>query len=57
VSYDKAKVDQHTLALLYLVLHKEDKYGARASEMMDTASLQRRCAANSTDRDGALSNS
>ena len=28
--YDKDKVDDFTLALLYLVMHNEDEYGARA---------------------------
>jgi hypothetical protein len=27
---DKDKIDEYTLALLYLVMHDEDKYGARA---------------------------
>jgi hypothetical protein len=30
VSYDKDKVDEFTLALLYLVMHNIDEYGARA---------------------------
>ena len=30
MSYDKDKVDDFTLALLYLVMHNEDEYGARA---------------------------
>ena len=30
MEYDKDKVDEVTLALLYLVMHDEDEYGARA---------------------------
>jgi len=30
MEYNKDKVDELTLALLYLVMHDEDEYGARA---------------------------
>ena len=30
MEYDKDKVDEVTLALLYLVMHDESEYGARA---------------------------
>jgi hypothetical protein len=41
VSYDKDKVDDFTLALLYLVMHDEDEYGARAWKGFDWATMNR----------------
>ena len=41
MSYDKDKVDECTLALLYLVLHNEDKYGARAWKGFDWDTMNR----------------
>ena len=34
MSYDKTKVDDFTLALLYLVMHNEDESGARAWKLI-----------------------
>jgi hypothetical protein len=41
VSYDKNKVDDFTLALLYLVMHNEDEYGARAWKGFDWETMNR----------------
>ena len=41
MSYDKDKVDDFTLALLYLVMHSEDENGARAWKGFDWETLNR----------------
>jgi len=41
VSYEKNKVDDFTLALLYLVMHNEDEYGARAWKGFDWETMNR----------------
>jgi len=41
VNYDKNKVDECTLALLYLVMHNEDEYGARAWKGFDWDTINR----------------
>ena len=41
MSYDKNKVDNFTLALLYLVMHNEDEYGARAWKGFDWETMNR----------------
>ena len=41
MEYDKNKVDECTLALLYLVLHNEDEYGARAWKGFDWDTMNR----------------
>lgn len=41
MSYDKDKVDDFTLALLYLVMHNEDEYGARAWKGFDWETMNR----------------
>jgi len=41
VNCDKNKVDECTLALLYLVMHNEDKYGARAWKGFDWDTMTR----------------
>lgn len=39
--YDENKVDECTLALLYLVIHNEDEHGARAWKGFDWDTLNR----------------
>ena len=41
MEYDKDKVDEVTLALLYLVMHDEDEYGARAWTGFDWDTMNR----------------
>jgi hypothetical protein len=41
MEYDKDKVDEVTLALLYLVMHDEDEYGARAWKGFDWDTMNR----------------
>ena len=41
MEYDKDKVDEVTLALLYLVVHDEDEYGARAWKGFDWDTMNR----------------
>lgn len=41
MSFDKDKVHECTLALLYLVMHNEDKYGARAWKGFDWETMNR----------------
>jgi hypothetical protein len=41
MEYDKDKVDEVTLALLYLVTHDEDEYGARAWKGFDWDTMNR----------------
>ena len=41
MNFDKDKVDECTLALLYLVMHNEDKYGARAWKGFDWDTMNR----------------
>ena len=41
MKYDTDKVDEYTLALLYLVIHSEDKYGARAWKGFDWGTMNR----------------
>ena len=41
MEYDKDKVDELTLALLYLVIHDEDEYGARAWKGFDWDTMNR----------------
>lgn len=41
MEYDKDKVDEVTLALLYLVIHDEDEYGARAWKGFDWDTMNR----------------
>ena len=41
MEYDKDKVDELTLALLYLVIHQRSEHGARAWKGFDWDTLQR----------------
>ena len=41
MEYDKDKVDEITLALLYLVMHDEDEFGARAWKGFDWDTMNR----------------
>jgi hypothetical protein len=41
MEYDKDKVDEVSLALLYLVMHDEDEYGARAWKGFDWDTMNR----------------
>jgi hypothetical protein len=41
MEYDHEKVDQVTLALLYLVIHEESEYGARAWKGFDWGTMDR----------------
>ncbi|MGV7224935.1 MAG: DUF6429 family protein [Nitrospinales bacterium] len=41
MKYDKDKVDECTLALLYLVMHDEDKHSARAWKGFDWDTMNR----------------
>jgi hypothetical protein len=41
MEYDKDKVDEYTLALLYLVMHDENEYGARAWKGFDWNTMDR----------------
>jgi len=41
MEYDKDKVDEYTLALLYLVMHDENEYGARAWKGFDWDTMSR----------------
>lgn len=41
MEYDKDKVDELTLALLYLVIHDEDEHGARAWKGFDWDTMNR----------------
>lgn len=42
MAYDKEKVDEYTLALLYLVTHsREESYGARAWKGFDWETMNR----------------
>ncbi len=41
MDYDKDKVDEMTLALLYLVMHDESEYGARAWKGFDWGTMNR----------------
>ena len=41
MEYDKDKVDEITLALLYLVMHDEDESGARAWKGFDWETMNR----------------
>jgi hypothetical protein len=41
MEYDKDRVDEVTLALLYLVMHDEDEYGARAWKGFDWDTMNR----------------
>jgi len=41
MEYDKDKVDEYTLALLYLVIHDEDEHGARAWKGFDWDTMSR----------------
>ncbi len=41
MEYDKDKVDEVTLALLYLVIHDEDEYSARAWKGFDWDTMNR----------------
>lgn len=41
MEYDKDKVDEYTLALLYLVMHDKDEYGARAWKGFDWDTMNR----------------
>ena len=41
MNYNKDKVDEITLALLYLVMHNEDEYGARAWKGFDWDTMNR----------------
>ena len=41
MEYDKDKVDEVTLALLYLVMHDEDEYGAKAWKGFDWDTMNR----------------
>lgn len=41
MEYDQDKVDQVTLALLYLVMHEESEYGARAWKGFDWGTMDR----------------
>ena len=41
MEYDKGKVDEYTLALLFLVMHNEGEYGARAWKGFDWDTMNR----------------
>ena len=41
MEYDKDKVDELTLALLYLVMHDENEYGAKAWKGFDWETMNR----------------
>lgn len=41
MEYDKDRVDEITLALLHLVMHDEDEYGARAWKGFDWDTMNR----------------
>ncbi|MFW5994694.1 MAG: DUF6429 family protein [Spirochaetia bacterium] len=41
MEYDRDKVDELTLALLYLVIHEESEYGARAWKGFDWDTMER----------------
>ena len=41
MNFDKKKVDECTLALLYIVMHNEDEYGARAWKGFDWDTMNR----------------
>jgi len=41
MEYDKDKVDELTLTLLYLVMHDEDEHGARAWKGFDWDTMNR----------------
>lgn len=41
MEYDRDKVDEVTLALLYLVMHDENEYGARAWKGFDWDTMNR----------------
>lgn len=41
MEYNKDKVDEFTLALMYLVIHDENEYGARAWKGFDWDTLHR----------------
>jgi hypothetical protein len=41
MEYDKDKVDEVTLALLYLVMHDENEYGAKAWKGFDWDTMNR----------------
>jgi hypothetical protein len=41
MEYDKGKVDEYTLALLFLVMHDENEHGARAWKGFDWDTMNR----------------
>jgi hypothetical protein len=41
MEYDKVKVDEYTLALLFLVIHDEKEHGARAWKGFDWDTMNR----------------
>ena len=41
MEYDRDKVDEVTIALLYLVMHDENEYGARAWKGFDWDTMNR----------------
>ena len=41
MEYDAEKVDEVTMALLYLTVHEEDRFGARAWKGLDWDTLNR----------------
>jgi hypothetical protein len=41
MEYDKEKVDEYTLALLFLVMHDENEHGARAWKGFDWDTMNR----------------
>lgn len=41
MEYDRDKVDELTLALLYLVIHQETEHGARAWKGFDWTTMER----------------
>ena len=41
MEYDRAKVDEYTLALLFLVMHNESEYGVRAWKGFDWDTMNR----------------
>ena len=43
MNFDKDKVDEYTLALLYLVMWKESDYGSRAWKSFDWDTMNRLC--------------
>ncbi|MGO9145457.1 MAG: DUF6429 family protein [Desulfomonilia bacterium] len=43
MKFDKDKVDEYTLALLYLVMWEEKDYGARAWKSFDWGTMDRLC--------------